>query len=399
MHASQEICCEKSEMLSGKKIALAVTGSVAAVESVKIARELIRHGAEVHAYLTSSAQKFVGKDALQFATGNKVICELSGMNEHLEDYDIILVCPATADIISKAACGMADDAVSTLILANLERCVFVPAMNRRMYENPILRENLSKLEKFATIVKPRDEEGEMKVPSREYIAAKVMNFLHDELKNHKVLVIGGAGYEKIDNFRIVSNLASGATAIEIAKYAYFLGAEVKLMMGLGKEPPDFLDVERFGTVEELIENIDSMLSYDVIIVPAALPDFKPSGAAGKISMEDFQNMEWEQAPKFLEKLGHVYDGYLVGFKAEWDVSDEELIQKARERMNTYHLNMVVANDLRDVVENNTRVLIITHNDVSEVKGSKRDVAEHLLRRIADELKGNSIGKRNTVLSN
>jgi len=164
MHPSQQIRGEKSDILDGKKIALCVTGSIAAVETVKLARELIRHGAEVFIYVTKDALKFVGKDSLLFATGNEVVDKLTGRDEHLEDFDMVLVAPATANVISKAACGIADDAVTTLILANLNKCVFVPTMDERMRKNPILGENIKKLENYCKFIEPLKEEGKLKHP-------------------------------------------------------------------------------------------------------------------------------------------------------------------------------------------------------------------------------------------
>ncbi len=384
MHPWEQIRFAKGYLLGDKRIALAVTGSIAAVEAVKIARELIRHGAEVYPYMTKSALKFIGKDALLFATGHEPVVELTGRDEHLEDFDAILVAPATADIISKAACGIADDAVSTLILGNLRRCIFVPAMNAKMYENPILRENMDKLKKYAEILEPKEEEGELKVPSREKIAAFLIHTLRHELKGKKILVIGGAGYEKIDDFRIVSNLSSGRTAVLIGEIAYYLGAEVHLMLGLHSSHSDFLPYESFGTVEDLIGKIDEMGNYDAIIVPAALPDFLPEKSDGKINIEALKELRWKEAPKFLKELRKRYGGVIVGFKAESGVSEEELIARAKKRKEEYGLNMVVANDLRNVKYDENEVIIITDKE-EKIKGSKKEIAMEIMKRVADEL--------------
>ena len=386
MHPSEQIRFAKGYLLGDKRIALAVTGSIAAVEAVKIARELIRHGAEVYPYMTRSAEKFIGKDALLFATGHEPVIELSGRDEHLEDFDAILVAPATADIISKAACGIAEDAVSTLILANLRRCVFVPAMNARMYENPIFRENMEKLKEYAVILEPKEEEGELKVPSREKIAAFLIHTLRDELKGKKILVIGGAGYEKIDDFRIVSNLSTGKTAVELARAAYYMGAEVELYMGLHQtEIPDFIEVHSFTTLENLINEIDNIIAreYDVIIVPAALPDFKPERKDGKIDFKTLRDLSWQETPKFLKKLREKYKGYLVGFKAEADGA--HLISKAKARMKEYKLDMVVANNLKEVREDSATWHILMGEEEDEVKGTKRELATKLMELIADAI--------------
>ncbi len=385
MHPWEQIRFAKGYLLGGKRIALAVTGSIAAVEAVKIARELIRHGAEVYPYMTKSALKFIGKDALLFATGHDPVVELTGGDEHLEDFDAILVAPATADIISKAACGIADDAVSTLILGNLRGCIFVPAMNAKMYENPILRENMEKLKKYAEILEPKEEEGELKVPSRERIAAEVMHELGEKLKDRKILVIGGAGYEKIDDFRIITNLSTGRTAVELAKIAYYMGADTDLYLGLHQsEVPDFIAVHNFTTLESLIDEIDRIISreYDAVLVPAALPDFKPEHKAGKISFGTFSDIAWQETPKFLKKLREKYKGYLVGFKADTD--NEQLISKARARMKEYGLNMIVANNLKEVHANSATWHILTDNEIV-VSGTKRELATKLMELVSDAI--------------
>jgi len=386
MHPSQQIRGEKSDILDGKKIALCVTGSIAAVETVKLARELIRHGAEVFIYVTKDALKFVGKDSLLFATGNEVVDKLTGRDEHLEDFDMVLVAPATANVISKAACGIADDAVTTLILANLNKCVFVPTMDERMRKNPILGENIKKLENYCKFIEPLKEEGKLKIPPVESISAEVMHFLRDELRGKKILVIGGAGYERIDDFRIITNLSTGKTAVEIAKYAYYYGGEVKLLMALHSvDVPSFLDTESFDSVESLISRIDSFKEYDAIVVPAALPDFKPEKREGKIKdLEDMEKIRFEETPKFLRELRKKYRGILVGFKAEAGIDEEELVRRARSRMKEYALNIMVANLVEDVKMDYTKAAIIFDDeDIEKFKGRKDMLAKRIVELLVE----------------
>ncbi len=388
MHPSESIKCEKSDLLKDKKLALCVTGSIAAVECVKLARELIRHGADVYPYMTNSALKFVGKDALLFATGKEPITELTGKDEHLYDFDAILVAPATADIISKAACGIADDAVSTLIFANLEKCIFVPSMDSRMYSNEILKENIEKLKKFAMFIEPKMEEGKAKLPSNDLIVARVMNYLRRDLKGKKVLVIGGAGYERFDEFRIITNLATGKMGIEIARFAYYYGASVNLLIGLHSvDIPEYIEYEEFGGIDTLMQKIESMRGYDAIIVPAALPDFKPEKREGKVkSLEDFNAIEFEENPKFLKRLRREYKGFLIGFKAESKISKEELIRRAKERMEEYELDMIVANLIEDVDRDSTKAIIIfSDGEFEEFAGKKEGLAKRIVEIMAESL--------------
>ncbi len=388
MHPSESIKGEKSDVLKNRKIALCVTGSIAAVESVKLARELIRHGAEIYPYVTHSALKFVGKDALLFATGKEPIIELTGKDEHLYDFDTILVAPATADIISKAACGIADDAVSTLIFANLEKCVFVPSMDSRMYKSEILRENMEKLKKFAMFIEPKMEEDKAKLPSNDLIVAKVMNHIRKDLKGKNVLVIGGAGYEKFDEFRIITNLATGKIGVEIARFAYYYGANVKLLIGLHSvDIPEYIEYEEFGGINTLMQKIDSMKDYDAIIVPAALPDFKPKKRRGKVkSLSDFNEIRFEENPKFLKRLREEYNGFLIGFKAESGISKEELIRRAKERMEEYNLDMIIANLIEDVDRDSTKAIIIfSDGEFEEFSGKKEGLAKRIVEIMAESL--------------
>jgi len=388
MHPSDSIKGKKSKILGVYKIALCITGSIGAVETVKLARELIRHGADVYPYMTKAAMKFIGRDALLFATGHEPVVELSGRDEHLYDFDALLVAPATADIISKAVCGIADDAVSTLILANLEKCIFVPTMDMRMFNNPIFRGNMEKLKKYAKFIEPRIEERKAKMPDVERMVADVMNTLRTELKGKKILIIGGAGYERFDNFRIITNLATGKTAVDIAKYAYYYGADVKLLLGLHSATvPNYINYERFDGLDSLIRRVDEFLTYDAIIVPAALPDFKPVRMEGKIKdVETFNAIKFEENPKFLKKLRERYDGFLVGFKAESGISRDELIRRARERMKEYELDIIVANLIEDVEEKETKAIIIfSDEDIEEFAGKKEDLAKRIVEIMVDSI--------------
>ena len=388
MHPSETIRGEKSNILKGKRIALCVTGSIGSVEAVKLSRELIRHGADVYPYLTKTALKFIGEDSLLFATGHQPIVELTGKDEHLYDFDAILVAPATADIISKAACGIADDAVSTLILGNIEKCIFVPTMDMRMYSNPILTENLEKLKKYVKFIEPRMEEGKVKMPDVEGIAANLMNILMDDLKGKRILVIGGAGYERFDNFRIITNLSTGKTAIDIARYSFYYGAEVTLLLGLHTASvPSYIKYERFEGIDDLISRIGEFLSYDGILVPAALPDFKPEKVEGKVKdVGEFNKIEFKENPKFLRELRDRYKGFLVGFKAESNISRDELIKRARERMKEYELDIIVANLIEDVKENDTKAIIIfSDEEIEEFSGRKEDLARRIVEIMVDSL--------------
>ncbi len=389
MHPWERIRGEKSNILEGMKIALCVTGSIAAVESVKLARELIRHGANVYPYMTFASLKFIGKDAHLFATGHEPVVELTGRDEHLYDFDAILVAPATANIISKAANGIADDAVSTLIFAHMgQRIIFVPAMAEEMYRNPILQGKMEELKRYAHFIEPKFEEGKAKLPDTERIVAEVMHTIREDLRGRKILIVGGAGYAHLDDFRIITNLATGKTAVEIAKYAYFFGGDVHILLGLHSvQVPPYITWENFTGINSLLERIEDMGRYDAIIVPAALPDFTVEKVDGKIKDVSAMNaLKFRENPKFLKELRNKYDGFLVGFKAESGISRDELIRRARERMREYSLDLIVANLIEDVKREKTKAIIIfSDEEIEEFEGKKEELAKRIIEIMVDSL--------------
>lgn len=166
---------ERNKILAGKKIALCVTGSVAAIESPKIARELVRYGVEVHAYMTKGAMGIIHPDTMEFATGNEVVTRLTGRLEHLHDFDLILIAPATANTIGKIACGIGDSVVSALVLGSKSKVLTAPAMHGSIYDNRIVKENIAKLRRYGfKFIEPRVEEGKAKLAGRDDIIAHVL---------------------------------------------------------------------------------------------------------------------------------------------------------------------------------------------------------------------------------
>ena len=188
LHHIKLIYASKSRKLVGKKIVLAIPGSIAAIEAVKLARELIRHGAEVRAVMSENAQKIIHPYAMEFATGNPVVTEITGFIEHVElagDHrdkaDLILVYPATANTISKIACGIDDTPVTTIVTTAFAHTpiMIAPAMHSTMYEHPIVRENIEKLRKLGVeFIQPRFEEGKAKVAPIEEVVYRVIKKLH-----------------------------------------------------------------------------------------------------------------------------------------------------------------------------------------------------------------------------
>ncbi len=375
----------KSSLLKDKKIVLGVTGSISAVESVKLIHELRRHGAEVYPVVTESSKKIIHPASLEYASENKVVEELTGAIEHVrlvEDSDLFLVAPSTANTLSKMAHGIDDSPVTSVFSNALEKIpiIVVPAMHLNMYTNPIIVKNIEVLKSFGvTFVEPEVEESKAKIADYQTIVAEVIRALHDELRDRKICIIGGSSYENIDDVRIITNNSTGETAVDIAMMAYYLGADIKLFLGnVRVEIPRFLKFENFTNLASLVSKIDEIGKSDIVIVPAALSDFTVVKKKGKISTEKSFSATLKPTPKFLKLLRAKYKGKIVGFKAEYGVSRDELISRARKRMVEYSLDMVVANDLKNVKPGLTKVVVIKGSEKTDLEGEKTEVAKRIL---------------------
>jgi len=378
----------KSDYLIGKSVILGVTGSIAAVESVKLIHEFRRHGANVNVVVTQSAIKIIGIQALEYASGNTVISELTGKIEHvslIKESDILVIAPATANSISKMACGIDDTPVTSFFTTALGKIpiVIVPAMHEGMYSNIIIKENIDKLKSHGVIfIDPKEEEGKAKIQDYEVIVASVIRVLNKGLEGKKICIIGGSSMEYIDDVRIITNTSSGETSISLAKEAYYMGADLDLYFGITRvQKPSFLSFKSFSTVENLLTYKEDIIKNDIIIVPAALSDFTPKKVTGKISSDKKFTLQLEPTKKVLKVLREKFNGKLIGFKAEIDIPKEELIRRARKRIKDYGLNAIVANDLKDVEEGKTKVYLVTLKNYKEIRGDKDEVARKILREV------------------
>jgi phosphopantothenoylcysteine decarboxylase/phosphopantothenate--cysteine ligase len=314
-----------------------------------------------------------------------VVEELTGAIEHVrlvEDSDLFLVAPSTANTLSKMAHGIDDSPVTSVFSNALEKIpiIVVPAMHLNMYTNPIIVKNIEVLKSFGvTFVEPEVEESKAKIADYQTIVAEVIRALHDELRDRKICIIGGSSYENIDDVRIITNNSTGETAVDIAMMAYYLGADVKLFLGnVRVEIPRFLKFENFTNLASLVSKIDEIGKSDIVIVPAALSDFTVVKKKGKISTEKSFSATLKPTPKFLKLLRAKYKGKIVGFKAEYGVSRDELISRARKRMAEYSLDMVVANDLKNVKPGLTKVVVIKGSEKTDLEGEKTEVAKRIL---------------------
>jgi phosphopantothenoylcysteine decarboxylase / phosphopantothenate---cysteine ligase len=391
MHPSEAIRCAKSKRLYGKRIILGVTGSIAAVECLELARELIRHGSDVHAVLSLEAQKIITPCSMVFATGNEAITDLDGWVQHVDllgnaqdSADLLLIAPCTANTISKIACGIDDTPVTTMATTALGSkipIIIAPAMHAAMYDNPIVQTNISALKYIGLeFVGPRMDEGKAKVASNEEIVEAVLRRLgKGDYRDRKVLVIGGSSEEPIDDMRVITNRGTGETAVELAKAAYERGAEVELWMGrCSVAIPSYIPTKRFVTVGDLVKLIPAV-AHDLVLVPAALSDFAPKRSEGKIPTDTEElDLVLEPVVKVLPLL-RKKKVKLIGFKAESGIGESELVAKAEQRLKQHKLDAIVANDLTDVRTGETSVLYITSKGkYVKLTGTKREVADLLL---------------------
>ncbi len=400
MHPADRIRGAKSAKLQGKTIVLGVTGSIAAVETVKLARELIRHGADVHAVLSKSATAIVHPNALQFATGHEVDTQLDGSMRYLEmcgtggKADLLLVAPCTSNTLGKIANGIDDTTVTTYAVTALGAGIPIlvaPAAHATMVDNPAVQENARKLRTLGVeFVEPKREESKAKLADIDEIVARVIRRLGPrDLEGKRVVVIAGSTVEPIDDIRIISNRSSGATGVELARAAFEHGAEVELWLGRHEvSVPDWLPTRSFDTTTDLAAMADKAQA-DVCLVPAAVSDFSPKKQKGKIpSRGGALTLDLQPTPKVLAALRKATKGTLVGFKAEAGVSTAELKTKAMALLKEADLDLVVANDVAAVQRDATVITLFDRKGKSVTfAGSKSLAAEQVWRAVLHGVPG------------
>jgi len=369
------------------KVLLCVTGSLAAIESIKLSRELARRGFSVKSVASDDALEIVGKRALSFVSDfqerpNHV--ELAGLKGWC---DVVLVAPATATTISRIANGMGDTPVSLIALTAVgsgKRVVVAPAMHLGMFRNPAVQENIEKLRGMGVdIVWPKIEEEKAKLASVEEICLYVERAVSSgEFSGKKVVVTSGPTYEFIDPIRFISNKSSGRMGLELALELWRRGAEVVHVTS----KPSNLKLEGFRevrvvSVRDMLEScLQEVRECDLFVSAAAPSDFVVGREGKKIKTCRELTLKLEEAPKIIKEVRKVYDGHIIGFKAETGVREEELERIAREKMLDDELEMVVANDVleRGMGTEDTRVLILTPEEKEWVEGSKREVAKRIV---------------------
>jgi phosphopantothenoylcysteine decarboxylase/phosphopantothenate--cysteine ligase len=411
-HTSKSIIGTKSRELLGKRIVLCVTGSVAAIRSPDIARELMRRGADVYVVMTKMAEHVVHPDMLHWSTGNPVVTELTGDIEHVqyggehsEHADLILVAPSTANTIGKVAAGIDDTPVTTLLTTAIGAgipVIIAPAMHASMYKHPIVNENIRKLQGIGVeVLMPRFEEGKAKIPGTDEIITAVVKKLTkpQDLKGKRILITAGPTRAYIDAFRYITNPSSGKMGVAIAEDALERGAEVTLVYGPATAPPPpNAKVIQIETTEEMLNAVVGELKskkYDAAILSAAASDWGP--ADRKMEKTPSSQGEWTLKLKALPKvIAEVKKAdpkvFLVGFKAEYDITEEELIERSYKRLKEMKMNLIVANDVSKEnrgfnVDTNEVYIIDPKRDVLHIAlTSKKEIAGKLLDRVRDRIK-------------
>jgi phosphopantothenoylcysteine decarboxylase/phosphopantothenate--cysteine ligase len=380
------------------KIILCVTGSVAAVETVKLARELRRNGYEVQCFMSDGACDILNPNALEFASGNKVITKLTGEIEHVKfaQGDLILVAPATANVISKFAYKIADNPINTLLLTASgysTPIVFVPSMHESMYR--AIKENIEKLKNEGILfIEPRQDENKAKFPDIHNIVLHCQRAVSEKpLMGKNVLVSAGSTYEEIDPVRGITNRSSGRMGLEIAKEAYIRGAKVTLLHGnMEVAVPKIFRSIAAESASAMKQKLSELIpKHNIFISAAAVSDFTPSSCAYKISSDEDIALKLQRNPKLINMVKEINpEILLVGFKAVYNLSEEDMEKEARNTMLKSGSDLIVANDvsIKDSgfgSEKNQVIIIDNSGSIKIPLTSKTEIAIILWDRIKDNI--------------
>lgn len=394
MHPADEIRGVKSNKLSKKRIVLAITGSIAAVECVKICRELIRHGAEIIPVMSEAATKIIHPDAIEFATGKKPIIELTGQAEHVtycgrvkNPVDLLLISPCTANTISKIAHGIDDSPVTTFATTAIGSkipIIIVPAMHLSMYDHKIVQKNIDICKKNnIKFIEPAIVKNKAKMADPYNIIDYIISTIgRKDLSKKKILIIGGATAESIDDVRIITNRSSGKTATTLAKAAFHRGATVELWHGrISETAPSFIQIKEFESTDDLIKmiNAKSLKNFDTIINCAAIADYKPKKVKGKIkSGQDKIVLELKPTKKVIGLIRkNAEKAKLVGFKVEENKNSVK--EKSKELMRKNNLDYVVGNTIKGFGSKKNEIFVIDKKGKTITKKTdKEELADAIL---------------------
>ena len=392
-------------MLKGKTVLLGVTGSIAAYKIAYLASALKKLHAQVHVLMTQNATNFINPITFETLTGNKCLVDTFDRNfqfsvEHVsiaKQADVVMIAPASANVIGKLAHGIADDMLTTTIMACKCKKIVSPAMNTNMYENPIVQDNLAILQHYGyEVIEPASgylacgDTGAGKMPEPEMLLDYILREIAKEkdLLGRKVLVTAGPTQEAIDPVRYITNHSSGKMGYALAKAAMLRGADVTLVSGpCAIEPPPFVKLVPVVTAKEMFDAVTSVsFEQDSIIKAAAVADYRPANV-----YEDKVKKHEEQMSIKLEKtddiLGYLGEHRLPGqFLCGFSMETQNMLGNSRAKLGKKHLDMVAANNLKVAGagfqgDTNVLTLITQDEDVSLQLMSKEDAANVILDKI------------------
>lgn len=392
-------------MLKGKTVLLGITGSIAAYKIAYLASALYKLHADVHVLMTENATNFINPITFETLTGNKCLVDTFDRNfqfqvEHVsiaKKADVVMIAPASANVIGKLANGLADDMLTTTVMACRCQKILAPAMNTAMYENPVVQDNIRKLQTYGyEVITPASgylacgDTGAGKMPEPETLLEYILKeaAFQKDLAGKKLLVTAGPTQEAIDPVRCLTNHSSGKMGYAIAKMAMLRGAEVTLVSGpTAIEPPLFVKVVPVTSARDMFEAVTGLSDeQDIIIKAAAVADYRPKQVSeDKVKKKDDQaSIELERTDDILKYLGqHKKQGqFLCGFSME----TRDMLRNSRAKLEKKNLDMVAANNLK--VEGagfqgdtNVLTLITQDEEVSLPLMSKEDAALKILDKI------------------
>lgn len=392
-------------MLKGKTVLLGVTGSIAAYKIAYLASALKKLHAEVHVLMTKNATNFITPITFESLTGTKCLVDTFDRNfqfqvEHVsiaKKADVVMIAPASANVIGKLAHGIADDMLTTTIMACKCKKFISPAMNTNMFENPILQDNLKTLEHYGyEVIQPASgylacgDTGAGKMPEPETLLSYILREIAAEkdLEGKKVLVTAGPTQESIDPVRYITNHSSGKMGYALAKAAMLRGADVTLVSGpCSITPPPFVKVVPVVTAKDMFDAVTFVSAeQDIIIKAAAVADYRPKQVFDeKVKKQDKEmSIELKKTDDILKYLGEhrTPQQFLCGFSME----TQNMIGNSRAKLGKKHLDMVAANNLKVAGagfqgDTNVLTLITQDEDVSLQLMSKEDAANVILDKI------------------
>ncbi len=395
-------------MLKGKTVVLGVTGSIAAYKIANLASALKKKSCNVHVIMTKNATNFINPITFETLTGNKCLVDTFDRNfefsvEHVslaKQADLFMVAPASANIIGKIAGGIADDMLSTTIMAAKCPKIIAPAMNTNMFENPIVQDNIERLKTYGyEIIEPASgylacgDTGKGKMPEPEELLSHIIKHIgwEKDLIGKKLLVTAGPTMERIDPVRFISNHSTGKMGYAIARNAMLRGADVTLITGKTYiDKPDFVKVVEVTSAQEMFEAVDSVFdNQDIVIMSAAVADYRPkTEAAEKIKKKSGESiLELERTVDILGTLSkRKKNQFLCGFSME----TENMLENSKAKLERKNLDMICANNLKvqgaGFGTDTNVVTVITKNYIQELPlQSKEKVASDILDMIISKM--------------